>query len=201
MTLPQIRNWYNFQKGTRQGIPVEHISINIVAQTELQPYCEAFIEDVGLDMVANDYNANPNRGPVQTNACHDSFQTPFLKPTFVIINCVSNSPNTPLNMLLLNQGGGASDDAGWSADVSRWRAAIEAVQAPPAQLTAFRLTANGGFRFTFPGQFGRTNQILGSQDLTNWSVLASFYGTNGPIVFRDDYVGYRPRRFYKVRRL
>lgn len=201
MTVPNIRNWYRNQKGTRQGLPVTHVSVNIIPVTEIQPYCDALIQDAGLEIVANDYNVNSARGVLQTNACHDSFQIPFLKPLFVIINCVSNSPNKPVYTLLHNQVGTSTDDAGWADDLAGWRAAIESVQAPPPELTAFRLTASGGFRFTLPGQLARTNQVLGSPDFTNWSVLGNYYGSNGPIIFRDENIGDKPRRFYHVRRL
>lgn len=203
MTLGNIRDWYAIRKGTVNGIPVEHISANIVPQHYLQAQCNEFINDMGITLPANDYNADPAQGLRQTNACHDSFTTPFMKPLLVIINCVSNSPSHRQNMLMLNQAGapGSGTDADWYAAITQWRTLIDSVQAPPPELTGLRLTANGGIRFTFPGQRGRTNQVMVSSNLLNWTVLANFFGTNGPIIFRDTNVPATARRFYRLRRL
>lgn len=203
MTRPQIRDWYATRKGTPNGIVVEHISANLVPHDYLQEQCDEFINDQGLHLVANDYNADSSRGPRQTNAVHDLFETPFTKPLFIIISCVSNSPSHSQNVLLARQTGapGTGSPAEWNAAVTQWRAVIDSVQAPPPRLTALGLTTNGALRFTLPGQRGRTNQMLGSSNLMDWTVLANLIGTNGPIIFRDPNALSTPRRFYKLRRL
>jgi hypothetical protein len=185
-------------------VPVEHISVNIAPYEFVQEQCDALIDDVGMRIVANDYNANAARGPKQTNVVHDSFQAPFIKPVFVVINCVSNSPSHPLNVVLVNEANtpGDGSEADWNAAFTRWRGLIDSVQAPPPELTGLRLTANGtAIRFAIPGQRGRTNQVLASSNLINWTVVANYYGTNGPIVFRETNILASPRRFYRLRRL
>jgi hypothetical protein len=146
----------------------------------------------------NDYNANSVAGPVQTNAVHNLFWEPFLTPVFVAINCVSNSTSHAYDSLILSQGGGAPN---WDVAISQWQTAIDGVQAPLPDLTDFRLTPPGVFRFTFPGQRGRTNQVQFSSDFANWTVVSNFFGTNAPIVIRDTNVVDVPRRFYRVLRL
>ena len=96
---------------------------------------------------------------------------------------------------------GFGQEADWDAAFVQWRALIDSVQAPPPELTGLRSLPGGGIRFVLPGQRGRTNQVLVSSNLINWSVAANFFGTNGPIVFRDTNVVSQPRRFYKIRRL
>jgi len=134
---------------------------------------------------------------------HDTFAAPFIKPVFAIINCVPNSPTHGLNTVMLTAVGapGGGTEAEWAAMFADWRGRIDSVEAPPPALTDVRHTTSGGFHFTFPGQRGKTNQVLASPDLASWTVLASFYGTNVPIVFRDTNVVSNPRRFYRLRRL
>jgi hypothetical protein len=69
------------------------------------------------------------------------------------------------------------------------------------EITSAGIGNGGVFRFLFPGQRGRTNQVLGSSNLTNWTVLTNVTGTNAPILFRDGSVLSDPRRFYRIRRL
>ena len=169
----------------------------------LQDQCDEFVSEWGLTLAANDYNNNPARGPVQTNVCHDTFTTPNLKPLIVIINCVSNSPSHPQNVVMLNKWGapGFGSEADWTTAMAQWRGLIDSVQAPPPELTGLRWLPIGGIRFSFPGQRGRTNQVMVSSNLVNWTVLANFHGTNGPIVFRDTNIVSHARRFYRIRRL
>jgi len=182
---------------------VEHISANIVTAYYLQQQCSDFIADYGITLAANDYNTDPGFGPVQTNACHDSFTTPLTKPLFIIISCVSNSPSHPRNVLLMTQTGapGFGSDGDWNGAFVQWRSLIDSVQAPAPELTGLRWLGIGAIRFSFPGQRGHTNQVMVSSNLVNWSVLASFHGTNGPIVFRDTNAVSRARQFYRIRRL
>ena len=200
-TLPQIRDWFESRNGNVNGIPVEHISCNIISFDFLQSQCDDFISDHSITLPANDYNSDADIGPVQTNTVHDSFTTPNTKPLFVIINCVADSPSHGQNVLLTNFVGqpGFGSQADWNAATAQWRAAIDSVQAPPPELATVQRLTNGGIRFSFPGQRGRTNQVLVSSDLLEWRVLASYFGTNGLIVFEDRNA--QARRFYRVRRL
>lgn len=170
----------------------------MVPHAEQQQQAEMFITYHGLELCANDYNSNPARGLLQTNAVHDLFQVPFRKPHFLVINGVSNSTVQPLHQLLLTQGDGATD---WDAETVRWRGVIDSVQAPLPQITNLRLETNGVLRFNFPGQRGRTNQVQRTPDFANWTVLTNVFGTNAPILFRDTGASGNAGRFYRVRRL
>lgn len=183
------------------GIPVDHISANIVPYDFLQPKCDDFINDYGIRLPANDYNSDPDRGPVQTNAVHDLFTTPNTKPVFVIISCLSNSPSHRQNVVLTNHVGqpGFGYQSDWDAAMVQWRGLIDSVQAPSPQLTGLQRLTNGGIRFSFLGQRGRTNQVMVSSNLLDWTVLTSFFGANAPSVFEDSNA--HSRRFYRVRRL
>jgi hypothetical protein len=198
VTSASIRDYFTFQNGNRHGVPVEHVSINIVSHASIQQAVDDFVDDLGLRICLNDFNNDPAQGRLQTNAVHDSFQIPFIKPVFVIINCVSNSPTHPLNVLLLNRWGEPIE--GWGTAIDQWRALIDSVQAPPPQLTRAQWSS-GVFRFVFPGQRGDTNQILCSSNLVDWSVLATHTGASGPTIFRDTNALHHARRFYQVRRL
>jgi hypothetical protein len=195
LTLPNIRDWYDARNGSLQGLPVAHFSVNIVANTNYQDACDQFVLDRRMTLVGNDYNTNAAAGPIQTNACHDMFAPALSKPVFIIINCVSNSPSHAMNSLLMTHVG-----TGFAAAITNWKAIIDSIEAPRPQLTGVQWTDNG-VQFTFPGQQGRTNHVLGSANLKDWAVLGTFYGTNGPITFRDTNVVPPSLRFYRLRRL
>jgi hypothetical protein len=192
-----IRNWYEAKKGNSNGLPVVHCSVNIVPQDFVQPQVEDFMNELGIDLCANDYNAKLPLGPLQTNAVHDLFQRQYLKPVFLVINCVSNSLSHPVWSLLVNDAGGQAD---MGSAISRWRTIIDSVQAPLPQLTSVSL-ADGTFQFTFLGQRGRTNRIECATDFTSWTVLTNVFGTNAPVTFRDTNPSLNGQRFYRVRRL
>jgi hypothetical protein len=192
-----IKRPYAAQQGNLNGVPFVHLSVNIVPHYFLQAQTDVFIEEYGLQIVADDYNSNPSAGPLHTNAVHDSFQQPFLKPVILVINCVSNSTSHLQWTLLLNHGGGS---ANWTADMGQWRQAIDSVQAQPPLLTDPG-GEDGFFQFVFPGQRGRTNRIECTTDFVNWSVVTNVFGTNAPITFRDANGFPESQRFYRVRRL
>ena len=148
----------------------------------------------------NDYNANPARGPLQTNAVHDLFDIPFNKPRFLVINCVTNSSYNPPNQLILTEPGGIGDFSPDGPMVTGWHTAIDGVQAPLPQITGARLIS-GAFQFNFLGQRGRTNQVLCTSNLLNWTLLTNVTGTNLQILFRDTNFLSNPGRFYRLRRL
>jgi len=195
--VPNIREWYKARKGTINGLPVLHVSVHITPFYEYQ--CEQFTMYYGLQTVMNDYNANPSRGPVQTNVVHDQFNVPFKRPVLLVITCVSNSSYNPVYQLMLTEDGGTGDFG--EPTYTRWRTAIDAVQAPLPQITNARLEAGGAFRFNFPGQRGRTNQVLCSSNLLTWTVLTNVIGTNAPILFRDANPLSGSPRMYRIRRL
>ena len=195
--MPNIREWYEYYKGTQHGLQVVHCSVNILPNAEYQPNCEEVINEYGLELVANDYNANPALGPVQTNAVHDLFQNPYLKPTFLVINCVSNSFSHLQWSLLVNACCGSSD---MSSSINQWRGVIDSVYAPPPQLTNVHRAGNA-FEFTFLRQRGRTNRVECTTDYVNWTVLTNVLGQNGPFTFRDTNALSNGSRFYRVRRL
>lgn len=178
-----------------------HVSVNIRADYLVQEQCDNFVQYHRLEAVMNDYNTNPSRGPVQTNAVHDRFSIPYLKPVFLVINCLSNSTQQAEMQLMLTEDAGYGDFSDNGPTVARWRAAIDSVQAPLPLIMNARLDANGAFRFNFPGQRGRTNQVLGTSDLVNWTVLTNVTGTNAPILFREPGALSKPGRIYRVRRL
>jgi hypothetical protein len=176
------------------------MSINIVPHDSLQAQCESFINYKGLQTVMNDYNASSSRGPLQTNAVHDMFEVPFIKPYFLVLNCVSNSSHTPLYRLMLTEDAGFGDFSDNGPIVAGWRAAIDGVQGPLPFITNARLQANA-FQFNFPGQRGRTNQVQCTSNLVDWTALTNFTGTNAPILFRDTNTLSNSGRIYRVRRL
>ena len=189
--------------GNNHGLPVAYVGVSILAQDYFQPYVDEFIDEFGISVCANDYNSNPLLGPVHTNGVHDLFQVPFLKPVFVVINCVSNSPSRLPDQLLLNVGGGQTDEAAWNALIVNIRYAIDSVTAPPPELTNVR-ASGGRVQFTFPGQIGRTNVVEVTTDLrppVSWTPVTSYFGVNGPITFRDNSPLPGPRRYYRVRRI
>ena len=192
-----IRRWYEPLRGNVNGLPFLHVGVNITAYDLAQQQTEEFIDDFGLSPCANDYNSDPESGLLQTNAVHDLFQSRFLRPVILVINCVSNSTSHPQWALLLNQGGGQAD---WNVAISQWRAAIDSVQAPPPRLTNLSDSA-GVLQFTFPGQRGRTNRVECTTNFVNWTVLTNVFGTNAPIIFRETDALSNAQRFYRVRRL
>ncbi|HKQ37553.1 MAG TPA: hypothetical protein VJ063_05705 [Verrucomicrobiae bacterium] len=180
-------------------MPFLHFSIHITPWNEQQ--CTDVVRYYGLETVMNDYNANPARGPVQTNAVHDLFETPFTRPRLIVLNCVSNSSYNPQYQLIFTEHPEIADFPPDGVEVARWRAAIDSVQAPLPLITTAGIGNGGAFRFVFPGQRGRTNQVLGSSNLINWTVLTNVTGTNLPILFRDFSVLSNASRFYRIRRL
>jgi hypothetical protein len=156
-----------------------------------------------LETVMNDYNfyGSPSRGPAQTNAVHDLFELPYTRPRLIVINCLTNSNYNPPYQLIFTEHPEIADFPPDGVEVTRWRTAIDSVQAPLPRITSIGMGNGGAFRFLFPGQRGRTNQVLGSSDLVDWTVLTNVTGTNLPILFRDLSVSTNSARFYKIRRL
>jgi hypothetical protein len=179
------------------------MAVSILPQDFLQPQVDEFIDRFGITVCANDYNSNPFLGPVHTNAVHDYFQAPFVKPAFIVINCVSNSPSHAPGKLLFNLAGGVCDTCWFTQVINPIRAAIDSVAAPAPQLTDVRKYGSR-IQFTFPGQIGKTNRVESTTNLLStgdWTVAGTYIGTNGPITFREDSRIPASQRFYRVRRL
>ena len=197
-TAPFVRDYYALRGGNNHGLPVTYVGVSLLSQDFLQPYVDQFIDEFSIQVCAQDYNANPLLGPVGTNGVHDLFQVPFTKPVFLVINCVSNSPSRAPGQLLLNLGGQQVD---W-ATISTIRAAIDSVTAPTPRLTDARVSG-GRFQFTFPGQIGVTNTVESTTNLLSpdsWIFVRSYYGSNGPVTFRDNGPFTLRQRFFRVRR-
>jgi len=198
-TAPYIRDYYSLRGGNSQGLPVTYVGVSLLSQDFFQPYVDQFIDEFGINVCAHDYNGNSRLGPVHTNGVHDLFQAQFVKPVLLVINCVSNSPTRAPGELLFNMGGGPSD---WPSTITSIRAAIDSVAAPPPRLTDARVLG-GRLQFTFPGQMGRTNHVESTTNLLapdSWTLVRSYYGSNGPITFRDNGPFSLRQRFFRVRR-
>ena len=123
---------------------------------------------------------------------------PDPRPVFAAINCISNSPNRRYREVLINEfynGGGAQD---FSTRIAEWRTVLDSVQAPAPEITDARATTGGVFRFTVPGQRGRTNRVQSSTNLTNWITVTNITGTNAAVVVRETNIFPNPRRFYRL---
>ena len=149
-----------------------------------------------MTICADDYNANPMNGPVQTNAVHDLFQPRYLRPVFLIVNGVTNSPGHPAWQLLLNQGGGLVD---WDLGLKQWHSVIDSVAAPSPALSGLQLT-DRVVQFEFPGQRGHTNRVESSTDLRSWRTLMAVSGSNETTTFRATNALTGRASYYRVRR-
>jgi len=195
-----VKRPFESLRGTKQGLPFLHVGVNIVPHSFYQQQAEVFIDEFGFHVCMNDYNARPADGRLQTNAVHDLFQQPFLKPVIVIVNGVADSPTHSQWTMLLNEGGGAGSPAEWNQAILRWIRTVDSVEAPLPRLTHVS-RSNDVFQFTFPGQRGRTNRVECTTDFLNWTTLTNFTGTNAPVTFRDTSALATGPRFYRLRRL
>lgn len=88
----------------------------------------------------------------------------------------------------------------FSAQITLWRAVLDAVQAPPPTLTDVRSTTGGVFRFTVPAQRGRTNRVESTTNFANWITVTNISGTNASVVIRETNIFPNPKRFYRLLR-
>ena len=88
----------------------------------------------------------------------------------------------------------------FSAQITLWRAVLDAVQAPPPELTDVRSTTGGVFRFTVPAQRGRTNRVESTTNFANWITVTNISGTNASVVIRETNIFPNPKRFYRLLR-
>src|SRR5881409_2910782 len=93
-----------------------------------QPQTDTYLGGLNVKVCGNDYS------PTNTRAARALFVTPTPanpdpRQVFVVINCLTNSPNYAYHQLLDNaiyNGGGATN---FSAQVTGWRNLIDSVQA------------------------------------------------------------------------
>ena len=166
-----------------------------------QAQTDAFLGNYNTRISGNDYTApgvgvqrvrNLFASPIPAN--------PDPRPVFVAINCISNSPNRGYREVLINEfynGGGQQD---FSARIAAWRDIIDAVQAPPPEITDIRLPNTNAFRFTVQAQRGRINRVQSTTNLRDWITVTNITGTNAPVIIRDTNVLANPARFYRVLR-
>lgn len=114
-----VNEYYHARNGNAHGVPVTVLPVNIESNNE--PATDLFVQEFGLDPVANDYLGN----------AYSQFATGFI-PLFVIINGVADSPSHQQWEVLYR-------DSGYPG-AEPLRALIDAVEAgnptaPPAVLT------------------------------------------------------------------
>lgn len=167
-----------------------------------QGQTDDFVRMNGIRVCGNDYVGSVKFG-IRNLFAPPNATNGDPRPVFVAINGLSNSPSHRQWQVLVSDfsnGGGA---ANYSAAITRWRAILDSVQAPPPRLTNDPTIANG-FSFTVPGQRGRTNVIESTTDLAGpaaWTSVTNLFGTNAPVLFRDPNANTNEQRFYRVRRL
>jgi thiol-disulfide isomerase/thioredoxin len=190
---PQVSNnivsYYAARGGNPYGVPVLHIAVNQESSPAYTASTDNFVTAQRFNPVVNDYDAN------SINPVRYLFQTSG-QPTFVILNCLTNSPShLPWQVLVNEQKYGVTD---FTTTLASYRAIIDTVQPAiiPPQLTA--PVRNGtNFEFTFPTQTNRTYRVQASTNLINWTTLRTNNGTSGMILFRDTNAP-MSRRFYRT---
>jgi hypothetical protein len=182
--------------GTSNGLELVWVVINMERSSVWQAQTDVYLGNLGVGICGNDYTATTTRA-VRDLFAPPSPSNPDPRPVFVVINCLTNSPNHAYREVLVNEfyaGGGALD---FSGSIANWRGIIDAVQAPPPRLSGAR-ASDGAFEFTFPGQRGRTNRVEASGDLVHWATVTNVFGSNGPVLIRDPAVLPRTEQFYRV---
>lgn len=155
---------YATRGGNPAGIPVVHVGVNLQSGQEAQT--QNFVDQAGFDVVLQDYSrAVANRFVVGG------------QPIFGIVNCVTNSPShAPYEVLYVQNGYGQS-----TFPVEAFRAAIDAVQAPPEPLVLsapLPTAVPGTFNLTAETTPGRSGRWESSTNLLHWETVRSFTSTN-----------------------
>ena len=193
---PQVSNnivkWYATRGGNPYGVPVLHIAVNQESSPSYQASTDNFATQQNFSPLVNDYegsNINPVRFSFQSSG----------QPTFVIINCVTNSPShQPWQVLVNEQKYGTTD---FNQTLAGYRAIIDTVQPPvilppPPQISApHRIGAD--FEFTLATQTGRTYRVEVSSNLVSWTTLRTLAGSSSPVLVRDTNAP-PPARFYRA---
>jgi len=190
---PQVETsivaYYNARGGNPYGVPVTHIAVNQESRSFYQAPTDSFIDQQGFSIVVNDYD-NISINPVK------AMFNPVGQPVFVVINCLTNSPNLlPWQVLVNYLGYGQTD---FNQTLASFRAVIDSVQsaAPPPVLSAPR-GVGADFEFTLTTQPGRSYRLQASTNLTDWTTLRTLTGSTNPFVFRDTNRP-PPPRFYRA---
>lgn len=178
------------------------VVVNMEPASFYQGQTDTYLASFNTRISGNDY-LSPG---VQVQLVRNLFASPTgsnpdPRPVFAAINCISNSPNRRYREVLLNEfyNGGAQQDFG-SNVTNTWRVVLDAVQAPPPELTDVRSTTGGVFRFTVPAQRGRTNRVESTTNFANWITVMNISGTNASVVIRETNIFPNPRRFYRLLR-
>ena len=180
-----------------------YVAVNMENSSAWQAQTDSLLRTNGIRVCGNDYVGAAAKFAVRNLFAPPNATNSDPRPVFVAINGLSNSPSHRQWQVLVSDfsnGGGA---ANYSAAITRWRAQLDAVQAPPPQLTNIYSPASG-VGISFPGQRGRTNVVEFSTDMTTpmlWTPLTNFFGTNLPSVFREPDFTNNELRVYRVRRL
>ncbi|MEO6036031.1 MAG: TlpA disulfide reductase family protein [Verrucomicrobiota bacterium] len=187
-----IADWYATRGGNPFGVPVLHVGVNQESASFYQGQTDSFVTQQGFNPVVNDYEGsviNPVRFMFQSSG----------QPTFVAINCVTNSPSHQSWQILVNEQRYGQTE--FAQTLAGYRAIIDTVRAPvvppsPPQLSAPRVIGSN-FEFTLTTQTGRTYRVEISSNLTNWITLRTVAGSTNAILFRD--TNSPPvQRFYRV---
>jgi hypothetical protein len=166
-----------------------------------QAQTDSFLRATNITRCGNDYVGSVKFGIRNLFAPPNSTNSDP-RPLFLAINGLSNSPSHQQWQVLISDfsnGGGSFD---FTPAINGWRTILDSVQAPPPTLTPVTPTniVDTAFTFTFPGQRGRTNVVESSLDLSNWTTVSNYFGSNGPITVRDLNYLDNETRFFRVRR-
>jgi hypothetical protein len=189
-TTSQIRDYYAARNGNANGIPVEFFVINLEPADYAQQEADTLLNQYHVSLRGNDYV------PQQVDIAVDLFSRHTLKPVFVAINCVANSPSHQSRELLFNTSGVVESQI--PSLITVWQNAIDSVEAPPPSLEIAQTPADGAFEFTLNGRLNRSYRIESTSNFVKWDFAAEFVGTNGPFVFRDDGATPGTQRFFRV---
>lgn len=161
---PQVESgivqYYADREGNPDGIPVEHVAVNLQAGQDAQT--ENFINHAGFTQVLEDVD----------RAVARRFQSGG-QPIFAIINGVADSPSHRQWELLLHQNGYGTT----TSPIERFRAAIDAVKAPapaPPRLTLIPALEPGTFGLHVESAWRRLHRVEVSPDLAAWASFAEF---------------------------
>jgi thiol-disulfide isomerase/thioredoxin len=184
-----IVDWYTARNGNPHGVPVLHVAVNQEPASFYQNQTTTFINQQGFGITVNDYDST------STNRVRFMFQSSG-QPIFAVINGVTNSPShRPWQVLVNHLGYGDTD---FNTELANFRAAIDQVQAPvPAPQLSGARAIGANFEFTLQTQAGRSYRVQGSDNLTDWTTLATISGSASPILFRDTNAP-PSRRFYRA---
>jgi thiol-disulfide isomerase/thioredoxin len=182
-----IDEWYAERGGNPAGIPVIHAGVNLQPNQEAQT--QNFVTRAQLERVLEDFDR------AVANRFASSGQ-----PIFAIINGVTNSPShQPWELLYSRLGYGQT-----TFPVAEFRAAIDAVTAPPPDLPAAPTLSgpeprsDGRLALRVTGQSGQLHRIESSPDLLEWSTESAFTPTSQNELIEVEVEVLGASRFFRV---